>query len=159
MFQDGVVADAVDDVVASGVSYFSAAGNFARKAYEHAFVPGQFLAPGTFGSDFKGGVPHMFGATTMQRVSGPGGSGFRMVLQWDSPGASTGGPGTENDLDIYVLAQAGPSSFFVVDAATTNNIQGDRSRSWPPVPEALVRGLHHDRQPLGDAPNRLKYLF
>ena len=34
MFQDGVVAQAVDQVVADGKSYFSAAGNSDRKSYE-----------------------------------------------------------------------------------------------------------------------------
>ena len=41
MFQDGVIAQAVDNVKATGVAYFSAAGNQARQAYEHAFVPGR----------------------------------------------------------------------------------------------------------------------
>ena len=40
MFQDGPIAQAVDDVVASGVAYFSSAGNQARQGYDSAFVPG-----------------------------------------------------------------------------------------------------------------------
>src|SRR5262249_17911952 len=35
MFQDGVVAQAVDNVKATGVAYFSSAGNQARQSYEH----------------------------------------------------------------------------------------------------------------------------
>jgi hypothetical protein len=161
MFQDGVVADAVADVVASGVSYFSAAGNFARKAYEHTFVPGQFLAPGTFGPDFLGGVPHMFGTTTMQRVSGSGGSVFQMVLQWDSPGASTGGPGTQNDLDIYILVQTGPSSFLVAAAATTDNVQAGDPVEILGIrcPNPTCVGFIMIVNRTGNAPNRLKYLF
>jgi hypothetical protein len=86
MFQDGVIAQAVDDVVGSGVSYFSAAGNFARKAYEEPFNAGTFVPPFTHGAEFLGGIPHRFGGTTtMQRVSGPPGSFFQMVLQWDQP--------------------------------------------------------------------------
>ena len=38
MFQDGVVAQAVDSVVAGGAAYFSAAGNAARNSYEAGFV-------------------------------------------------------------------------------------------------------------------------
>ena len=72
MFQDGVIAQAVDNVKASGVAYFSAAGNQARQAYEHAFVPGQVFAPGAFGaSSFLGGTAHKFGGTAMQRISFP----------------------------------------------------------------------------------------
>jgi subtilisin family serine protease len=37
MFQDGVIAQAVDDVVALGVVYFSAAGNEGRQSYEAPF--------------------------------------------------------------------------------------------------------------------------
>src|SRR4029077_18212627 len=40
MFQDGIIAQAVDNVVATGVAYFSAAGNDARNAYSSAFRPG-----------------------------------------------------------------------------------------------------------------------
>ncbi|MBK7855000.1 MAG: hypothetical protein IPJ79_08925 [Bacteroidetes bacterium] len=38
-FQDGVVAQAVDNVAAQGVSYFSAAGNFGNKSYSAVFNP------------------------------------------------------------------------------------------------------------------------
>ena len=37
MFQDGIVAQAVDLVKARGVSYFSAAGNDGRQSYESPF--------------------------------------------------------------------------------------------------------------------------
>ena len=56
MFQDGVIAQAVDNVKASGVAYFSSAGNQARHAYEHAFVPGQVFAPGAFGGSSPSSV-------------------------------------------------------------------------------------------------------
>jgi hypothetical protein len=37
MFQDGIIAQAVDNAVASGVAYYSAAGNQGRESYESAF--------------------------------------------------------------------------------------------------------------------------
>ena len=44
MFQDGIVAQAVYRVKTLGVSYFSAAGNQARRSYESSFRPsGQFV--------------------------------------------------------------------------------------------------------------------
>ena len=123
MYQDGVIAQAVDNVKASGVAYFSSAGNQARHAYEHAFVPGQVLAPGAFPSAFgapafQGGTAHNFGGTAMQRISFPAGTGFTLALQWDSPFFSvSGGAGTPNDLDIYLL-----QNNVVMRAATTNNL-------------------------------------
>ncbi|MGB5177886.1 MAG: hypothetical protein WBP44_04055, partial [Gammaproteobacteria bacterium] len=38
MFQDGIVAQAVDAVAAGGVAYYSAAGNQGRNSYEAAFI-------------------------------------------------------------------------------------------------------------------------
>jgi hypothetical protein len=165
MFQDGVVAQAVDDVVVSGVAYLSAAGNSARKAYEHTFVPGTFIPAGTFGGAFLGGTPHNFGGSTMQRIAGPGGSSFTLVLQWDSPffSVGNGSPGTSNDVDVYLLASNGAGGFFVVSSATTNNLMfGD------PV-ELLASGcnpfaiqcvgfiliVNH----AGPTPGRLKYVL
>ena len=37
MFQDGIIAQAVDLVKARGISYFSAAGNDGRQSYESPF--------------------------------------------------------------------------------------------------------------------------
>ena len=74
-------------------------------------------------TDFRGGIPHNFGGTTMQRISGPGGSRFRLVLQWDSPFFSVSGAhGTQNDVDVYVLASNGLGGFFVVSDGTTDNL-------------------------------------
>jgi hypothetical protein len=119
MFQDGIIAQAVDEVVASGVAYFSSAGNNARAAYDHAFVPGTPLGPGAFGGSFLGGTPHVFSGTTniRQSVTFPQGI-TQVVLQWDSPFFSSGGTGTTNDLDIYFFSVAGNLLFQL----TTNNI-------------------------------------
>src|SRR5947208_12952037 len=37
MFQDGIVAQAVDQVVALGIPYFSAAGNLGHSSYEQGY--------------------------------------------------------------------------------------------------------------------------
>ncbi len=47
MFQDDNVAQAVDQVKAAGVAYFSSAGNSDRKSYESPFTPGPSFAPGS----------------------------------------------------------------------------------------------------------------
>ena len=115
MFQDGVIAQAVDEVTASGVTYFSSAGNHARLGYDHAFVPGPFIPD-------LGGIAHNFGGTTMQRMTMPFGT-YRIVLQWDSPFFSVSGPpGTPTDLDIFVLQSNGAGGFVLVTWAVTDNI-------------------------------------
>jgi hypothetical protein len=109
MFQDGIVAQSVDIVAAAGVSYFSAAGNNARRAYEDAFRGGPRLADDAFAvapdASFFGGTAHDFGGgDVFQRITVPEGRGFTLSLQWDSPFASvSGGRGSRNDLDVYVL--------------------------------------------------------
>ncbi len=133
MFQDGIVAQAVDSVVAKGVAYFSAAGNDARNAYSSAFRPGVGFSPGAFPS--ARGAPHFFGGTAhdfdpgpgvdvFQRITLPNGAGFIMSLQWDSPAASVspGAPGSPNDLDVYVFDAAGTQ---VVAGSALDNINGD----------------------------------
>ena len=62
MFQDGIIAQAVDTVKASGVAYFSAAGNAGRKSYQS-----RFRSSGIAG---LGGVLHDFDP-------GPGVSAFQ----------------------------------------------------------------------------------
>ena len=154
MFQDGVIAQAVDEVAASGVSYFSAAGNEGRFGYDHAFVPGQFIS--------GAGVAHNFGGTILQRISGPSGSQFRIVLQWDSPFFSVSGPpGTPTDLDIYLMASDGAGGFVVVAAAATNNIGGDPVEILGPItcsnPHCV--GFIMIVQFSGPTPGRMKYVI
>lgn len=101
MFQDGIISQAVDAVAAQGVTYFSAAGNSGRDAYEGVFTPGPEIP------DL--GVPHLFGPNdTLQSITVPPGTGFVLAFQWDSPFYSvSGGGGSPNDVDIYLLDGAG----------------------------------------------------
>jgi len=99
-FQDGVIAQAVDNAVADGAVYFSSAGNAARQSYESEFRPGAT-------------VPLQFGNYIMHDFDpGPGVDYFQAVdlvdmrvsFQWDNPYASAceGCPGAEADLDFFI---------------------------------------------------------
>jgi subtilisin family serine protease len=108
-FQDGMVAQAIDAVVAKGVAYFSAAGNDGSNAYDNtapSFSKLSTSAPnaGEYLLNFDNS-----GATTVYSLSidipplTPG-ELVALVLQWDQPyvtGAS-GSPGASSHLDLCV---------------------------------------------------------
>jgi hypothetical protein len=134
MFQDGIIAQAVNSVVAGGGAYFSAAGNEARQSYQNAFRSGDFFADGSIPSGpsaphFYGGTAHNFnssgGTSNFQSMTVPGRTTVTFVLQWDSPFFSvSGSPGTQNDLDMYVL---NATATQVLAGTAFNNIGGDAS--------------------------------
>lgn len=111
MFQDGVIALAVDSVVASGVSYFSAAGNAGRQAYGAGFNDsGIDLGPdGTNQIPLAGEtfIAHDFdpgpGVDLFQTVTFPTGL-TRIVLQWaDIAFSVSGAPGAATDLELALF--------------------------------------------------------
>ena len=94
-FQDGVVSKAVNQVSASGVSYFTAAGNFGKKSYSNVFTP-------TAAPAGVSGQAHDFGnGDIYQSISLVPGN-YTIVLQWQDSIYSMGQTttGTQNDLDI-----------------------------------------------------------
>jgi hypothetical protein len=108
MFQDGIIAQAVDTVVASGVSYFSSAGNSSRRSYESAFVDSGQTGP------ISGGPLHDFdpgaGVDTLQQFIIPGRTTVFISFQWDEPYASaSGGGGSTSDVDIFLADSSGAS--------------------------------------------------
>jgi hypothetical protein len=136
MFQDGVIAQAVDGVVAGGSSYFSSAGNASNNGYASAWRTANTYAPGQIALDasafsnavpFAGGTSFDFdpgpGVDDMMSVSLPAGRTFTMALDWDSPNFSvSGGAGTPNDVDIYWM---NPATGKVIFDITSNNVGGD----------------------------------
>ena len=117
MFQDSIIAQAVDQVDAMGVAYFKSAGNNGRQAYETPF-----LDSGLTGT--QGGALHDFdsgpGVDTRLRVVVKSHTTF--VLQWQDPFFSVSGePGAGTDLDFcYYRLPAG-----VPICSSDNNTGGD----------------------------------
>jgi hypothetical protein len=108
-FQDGVVAQAIDKVVAQGVAYFSAAGNDGSDSYDNttpSFSKLSTSAPnsGEYLLNFDNS-----GATTVYALSigipslRPG-QLVALVLQWDQPyvTGAPGSPGASSHLDLCV---------------------------------------------------------
>jgi len=168
MFQDGIIAQTIDSVVAGGVAYFSSAGNQARQSYQSAFRAGDFFAdsafPSAFGApSFLGGIAHNFnssgGKNHFQSITIPGMATLRFSLQWDSPFFSvSGSPGTENDLDIYLFDA---SATEILAGSAFNNIGGDavefvgvRNNGAAPVTMKLMIVKHS-----GAAPGLIKYVY
>ena len=121
MFQDGIIAQAIDTVVANGATYFSSAGNNARSSWEGAFQPSGTLLSGRQLNDFNPGA----GVDAFQSITVPTGSTVYFAFQWDSPFFSvSGGSGSTNDLDFFILNSSGTS---VLASGTTNNLGGDAS--------------------------------
>ena len=97
MFQDGIVAQAVDDVAAAGVSHFSSAGNRSgSESYDSAvrIVPGRAQSWANTNLDFSGVDPALYaggfhdfdagsGRDIAQTIQADGGS--LIVFQWNEP--------------------------------------------------------------------------
>ncbi len=103
MFQDGIIAQAVDQAASMGVPYYSAAGNLGRASYETEYRPVN-TGIGTL-ADFDPGA----GVDLVQGLIVDGvdiGGGIEQTtfsFQWDSPNLSAGGLGAQNDVDIMVF--------------------------------------------------------
>ena len=136
VFQDGIVAQAVNTVTAAGALYFSSAGNEGNLAKGTSGVfEGDFNDTGspafTFPGGAKAGTIHNFG-TVATPVDGDviTARGVRYMLNWSDPaGASS------NDYDLFLVSSAG-----TVKASSTNIQNGTQLAFEQIVPPALVAG-------------------
>jgi hypothetical protein len=120
MFQDGVIAQAVDTVKAAGVAYFSSAGNSARQSYQ-----APFLNSGVAGH-FVGSTRHDFntsGATdTLQQITVAANGSAIIVLQWqDRYASASGAPGAASDIDLILYRSNGN----FLSGSYSDNLGGD----------------------------------
>jgi subtilisin family serine protease len=101
---DGVVAQAVNEVTAQGVAYFTSAGNFADKSYQANFS-GTTAPPGMTGQAHNFGGGDIYQSVTLK----PG--VYTIVLQWQDAFYSLGQAGTQNDFDIYLTNDNGATLY------------------------------------------------
>lgn len=120
-YQDGIVAQAIAEVVAQGVIYLAAASNDGANGYEAPFNAGASHITHNSRTetlhDFAPGDPQLK-VTIAAGLDG----GATFLLQWASPAASASpGHGATSDLDLYLVDGSGN----VVAFAKQNNIGGD----------------------------------
>jgi Subtilase family/Secretion system C-terminal sorting domain len=156
-FQDGIIAQSVDESKKKGVSYFSAAGNEGVNSYEHRYQASdvELLGAGS-------GTAHNFSApgdppVYAQPVFIPLGGTLVSSFQWDESSFSASGVGSTSDLDIYLLDINGN---VVAGGASDNIASGD------PIE---VFGYENDTQDstffivilkfAGPDPHHLKYIL
>jgi Ca2+-binding RTX toxin-like protein len=123
MFQDGVVAQAAQEVVVEdGIPYFSSAGNQATFGIDNTFRPSGDVPGFAFGGelhDFEQGA----GEDRFAKITLGPGEGIRVFLQWDDPfDTNFGGPvGADSDFDIWLVDAASNGATALAGGAT---IQG-----------------------------------
>jgi subtilisin family serine protease len=104
MFEDGVIARAVDEVYHGGVAYFASAGNDARLSYESRFRPSTVTGISGKRHDFARGEAE----DTLQHATAGAGSATLLSVQWDEPSFSANGQrGSASDLDVWFYDAAG----------------------------------------------------
>jgi subtilisin family serine protease len=166
MFQDGIVAQAVDAVKRRGVAYFSSAGNAARASYESDWRTSKSV--GVSGVRFNFGTQKHQDA--LQTISVTDQGLELVVLNWDQPFKSAGGKGSRSDVDLIFYDLEGNPIPDCDDnllpavcqfAGTDNNTGGDAleegvisNTSGADVQIQLSIELNK-----GPTPGRLKYVY
>eukprot|EP00898_Chlorokybus_atmophyticus_P003554 jgi/Chlat1/419/Chrsp10S01470 len=142
MFQNGIIAQAVNHVRSRGVAYFSASGNGAFDSYH-----GDFVDSGVAGN-LRGSKRHQFGVQGSKKITsqrflfGPGVT--IIVLNWDQPFYSaSGGAGCRSDVNMYVHTSRSNESdaLYVFYPATTPNIGGDAYELLLVINESFEAGV------------------
>jgi len=152
-FQDSLASQAIDNVVAEGVSYFSAAGNDANQSYESAFVPSTVKGP-------AGGVLMNFAtsgaAVTQQEITIPAFDSLDLNFQWNQPFASLGGAGATSQVNVYVLDSSGQ----IVGSGNDPVVGGDAQQLLEYTAGATNQNFYLEFELVsGPAPTQIKYIL
>lgn len=136
VFQDGIVAQAVNAVTSAGALYFSSAGNEGSFAKGTAGVfEGDFNDAGSpvfaFPGGAKSGTIHNFG-TPGSPINGDivTAAGIAYNLNWADPAGASG-----NDYDLFLVSSTG-----TVKGSSTNLQNGTQLAYEQITPPALVAG-------------------
>jgi hypothetical protein len=157
-YQDGLVSNAVDDVVGRGVPYFSSAGNDGQNSYEAPFRDSG--EPGVLDETF---VAHDFDSTsavdTRQAITvGAGGTFQIFSFQWTDPsGQVEGSSPPDTDIDISLVDESGT----IVASSERNNIAAPvESMEYTNDENSEVTlNLVVEKAPGDPVPDEIKYVY
>lgn len=118
MFQDGIVAQAVDAAAADGALFFSAAANTSDAGIDQIYSD---IDPRSEDADPPTGVDlHDFGGgRAATAITIPPHCDLRAVLQWNEPFSGTLGAGAHTDLDLYLYGAMPPGAVVLTRSTDT----------------------------------------
>lgn len=119
-FQEGAIAQAVDNAKAAGVVYIAAAGDRARQSYESDFVSAGNTCPASIYTAGETGPCHNFGGGVVAHpiaVVPPGGT-LNVALQWNEPFAAAA-----TDVDLFLVNHAAGNTLLAFSAGVQNGSQ------------------------------------
>jgi hypothetical protein len=137
-FQDGEIAQAIDAVVATGVAYFSAAGNDASNAYENtapSFTTLSNTAPtnGEYLLNFDNSGATNAASLAVDIPALDQGDLVAVVLQWDQPyvTGAAGSPGASSHMNLCVTSASGTDTINTYAGAATSCTGANATGSDP----------------------------
>jgi hypothetical protein len=144
-FQDGVVAQAIDQVAATGVAYFSSAGNDARVSYDNAAPAFPVASPNgpNAGELLLNFDPSGATTTTSLPVTIPAlypGEFVSLIVEWDQPYV-TGAPGSggaTSSINLCVSGAPGGDQIDFEPVTTTVSCTGPNATGVDPVQLLII---------------------
>jgi hypothetical protein len=144
-FQDGIVAQAIDQVAATGVAYFSSAGNDARVSYENPapMFPVAASSGPNAGELLLNFDPTGATTTTSLPVTIPAlypGEFVSLIVQWDQPyvtGAPNSG-GATSSINVCVSGALGGDQIDFQNVTTTVSCTGPNPTGVDPVQLLII---------------------
>ena len=161
MFQEGPIAQAVNEVKKRGVTYFSAAGNGARYSYETNFTEG-VVASRDKAHDFGRAAGEA--SDFYQQITIPLKQHIIISLQWDDPAEISGGEGAKTDLDFFLVNTEDGS---IITSSENNNIghnpieifAGSIVLFGDAAAEGEIQANLYISHRAGPVPKRIKYIY
>lgn len=140
MFQDGIIAQAVDAATADGALFFSAATNAGDAGIDQPYRDGD---PRDEDSDPPTGVDlHDFGAGHLATaITIPPHCDLRATLQWNEPFSGTLGAGAHTDLDLYLYDRPPPGGRILASSTSTQGCAAGGGALGDPLEIAYFRNF------------------